>query len=250
MSLWTGGPGGGRFDEIIVSQIAARPYFLLILTPRTLEGCTAPGDWLLREIEHAISMERLIVPVVTPDFDRTEISQHLSGRTAEDLSRLNTVSLVHEYWEASMDKLRTRFLKPINLPTVATPREAQAAVRRKLQQASAAPPVTNEQMLEQRSLEQNEAESYAAAMPTVDVIPQWERTSRMPLSRGAKREGEQVQRDELLFEISTDKVDAEIPSSDTGILRSILVPEGGTVPVNTVVGVIEIVRSPLDLIKP
>ncbi|MGE5726533.1 MAG: dihydrolipoamide acetyltransferase family protein, partial [Acidobacteriota bacterium] len=48
-----------------------------------------------------------------------------------------------------------------------------------------------------------------------------------------------VQRDEPLFEISTDKVDAEIPAPSAGVLKEIKVPEGTTVQVNTVVGVID-----------
>ncbi len=47
-----------------------------------------------------------------------------------------------------------------------------------------------------------------------------------------------MQRDEPLFEISTDKVDAEIPSPAGGVLTEIKVAEGNTVQINTVVGVI------------
>src|SRR5918911_3097169 len=53
-----------------------------------------------------------------------------------------------------------------------------------------------------------------------------------------KRVGDAVKRDEPLFEISTDKVDAEIPAPASGVLSEIKVKEGETVPVNTVVAVI------------
>jgi len=53
-----------------------------------------------------------------------------------------------------------------------------------------------------------------------------------------KNVGDKVQRDEPLFEISTDKVDAEIPAPASGILKEIRVQPGATVPINTVVGVI------------
>jgi 2-oxoglutarate dehydrogenase E2 component (dihydrolipoamide succinyltransferase) len=56
--------------------------------------------------------------------------------------------------------------------------------------------------------------------------------------RWIKKVGDQVDRDEPLFEISTDKVDAEIPSPGAGVLREIKVKEGETVPVNSVVAVI------------
>jgi pyruvate dehydrogenase E2 component (dihydrolipoamide acetyltransferase) len=58
------------------------------------------------------------------------------------------------------------------------------------------------------------------------------------ITKWLKKPGEKVQRDEPLFEISTDKVDAEIPAPASGILQEIKVPEGSTVQVNTVVGVI------------
>jgi pyruvate dehydrogenase E2 component (dihydrolipoamide acetyltransferase) len=57
--------------------------------------------------------------------------------------------------------------------------------------------------------------------------------------RWLKRAGEVIDKDEPLFEISTDKVDAEIPSPDAGVLVEIRVQEGETVPVHTVVAVIE-----------
>ena len=58
------------------------------------------------------------------------------------------------------------------------------------------------------------------------------------ITKWLKKVGESVQRDEPLFEISTDKVDAEIPSPVAGILTEIKVPEGATVGINTVVAVI------------
>jgi pyruvate dehydrogenase E2 component (dihydrolipoamide acetyltransferase) len=58
------------------------------------------------------------------------------------------------------------------------------------------------------------------------------------ITKWLKKPGDKIQRDEPLFEISTDKVDAEIPAPASGILQEIKVPEGNTVQVNTVVGVI------------
>src|ERR1700681_994286 len=56
------------------------------------------------------------------------------------------------------------------------------------------------------------------------------------LTKWLKKPGERVERDEPLFEISTDKVDTEIPSPVAGTLGEILVQEGTTVGINTVVG--------------
>jgi 2-oxoglutarate dehydrogenase E2 component (dihydrolipoamide succinyltransferase) len=59
------------------------------------------------------------------------------------------------------------------------------------------------------------------------------------ITKWLKKPGDKVQRDEPLFEISTDKVDAEIPAPAAGVLREIKVKEGTTVQVNTIVGVID-----------
>ena len=76
-------------------------------------------------------------------------------------------------------------------------------------------------------------------MPTNVVMPQMgESIAEGTIVRWIKKIGEQVDRDEPLFEISTDKVDAEIPSPAAGVLADIRVKEGETVPVNSVVAVI------------
>ena len=59
------------------------------------------------------------------------------------------------------------------------------------------------------------------------------------LTKWLKKPGERIERDEPLFEISTDKVDTEIPSPAAGVVSEILVEEGKTVGINTVVGRIE-----------
>jgi len=59
------------------------------------------------------------------------------------------------------------------------------------------------------------------------------------MSRWLKKVGDAIKRDEPIFEISTDKVDAEIPSPTSGVLAEVLVTEGQTVPVQTVVARIE-----------
>ena len=63
------------------------------------------------------------------------------------------------------------------------------------------------------------------------------------ITKWLKKPGDKVERDEPLFEISTDKVDAEIPSPSAGILKEIKVGEGQTVPIQTVVGVIDAAGS-------
>jgi 2-oxoglutarate dehydrogenase E2 component (dihydrolipoamide succinyltransferase) len=76
---------------------------------------------------------------------------------------------------------------------------------------------------------------------SVDVImPQMgESIFEGTITRWLKKPGDRVERDEPLFEISTDKVDAEIPAPSAGTLKEIKVSEGQTVPIQTVVAVID-----------
>ena len=78
-------------------------------------------------------------------------------------------------------------------------------------------------------------------MARIDVImPQMgESIAEGTISKWMKQVGDEVKRDEPIFEISTDKVDAEIPSPNAGVLAEILVQQGATVAVNTVVARIE-----------
>jgi pyruvate dehydrogenase E2 component (dihydrolipoamide acetyltransferase) len=76
-------------------------------------------------------------------------------------------------------------------------------------------------------------------MPTEVIMPQMgESIFEGTITKWLKKAGDTVEKDEPLFEISTDKVDAEIPSPEAGVLIEIRIGEGATVEVNTVVAVI------------
>src|SRR5882724_9228850 len=76
-------------------------------------------------------------------------------------------------------------------------------------------------------------------MATDVVMPQMgESIAEGTIVRWIKKVGDAIDRDEPLFEISTDKVDAEIPSPAAGVISEIRVKEGETVPVNSIVAVI------------
>jgi 2-oxoglutarate dehydrogenase E2 component (dihydrolipoamide succinyltransferase) len=78
-------------------------------------------------------------------------------------------------------------------------------------------------------------------MPTDIIMPQMgESIVEGTITKWLKKPGDKVQRDEPLFEISTDKVDAEIPAPASGVLQEIKVTEGTTVGVNTIVGTIAV----------
>ncbi len=78
-------------------------------------------------------------------------------------------------------------------------------------------------------------------MPTDIIMPQMgESIVEGTITKWLKKPGDKVQRDEPLFEISTDKVDAEIPAPASGVLQEIKIAEGTTVGINTVVGTIAV----------
>ena len=82
-------------------------------------------------------------------------------------------------------------------------------------------------------------------MPTDVIMPQMgESIVEGTITKWLKKPGDRVEKDEPLFEISTDKVDAEIPSPVAGMLTEIKIPEGATVGINTVVAVIGSCRQP------
>ena len=84
-------------------------------------------------------------------------------------------------------------------------------------------------------------------MTTNVIMPQMgESVFEGTLTKWLKKVGDSVTRDEPLFEISTDKVDSEIPAPASGILTEILVPEGKTIQINTVVAII----SGMDAAEP
>src|SRR5262245_62172383 len=71
------------------------------------------------------------------------------------------------------------------------------------------------------------------------IMPQMgESIAEGTITKWIKKVGDKVQRDEPLFEISTDKVDAEIPAPASGVLQEIRFEPGTTVPINTVVAII------------
>ena len=85
------------------------------------------------------------------------------------------------------------------------------------------------------------ARAWKETMPTDIIMPQMgESIVEGTITKWLKKPGDKVQRDEPLFEISTDKVDAEIPAPASGVLQEIKVTEGTTVGVNTIVGTIAV----------
>lgn len=143
----------GQFETIILNQIAARPYFLVILAPGTLDRCSEPGDWLRREIEYAMDMNRIIIPVMTSNFNFDNVQQHLTGKLS-GLPRFQALSIPHDYFEAAMERLRKRYLKPVDLESKPVPRKDEPVVQHKMNLADAVPAVTDRELSAQDHFEQ------------------------------------------------------------------------------------------------
>lgn len=92
--------GRGYFDESLLAAIAAAPNFLVVLSPGGLERCSAPGDWLRREVAAAIASQRNIVPVLLPGFT---FPADLPADIA-DLRRYEGVEYSHTLFEGTVGK--------------------------------------------------------------------------------------------------------------------------------------------------
>ncbi len=97
--------GAGTFDLKILNQIAGRPYFVLVLTKGSLERCVNEGDWLCREIDHAVDTERVIVPMIVAPFHFDEADEFLPTEAAGALRGSNGIQVVPDYFDAAIERL-------------------------------------------------------------------------------------------------------------------------------------------------
>jgi hypothetical protein len=109
----------GAFDVKILNQIAARPYFVPVLVRGSLKRCKSRGDWLRKEIEHAVATQRTIVPLIIDGFDFAEAEKYLPAPLAAALSNSNGVNIPSpEYFDAGVDRLVHERLSLADMPTV------------------------------------------------------------------------------------------------------------------------------------
>jgi len=171
------------------------------------------GDTVQRdEPLFEISTDKVVAEIPSPAAGTLQEIKIAEGATVQ----INTIVAVISDGSAAP--------APVAAPAAAAPApEAPAAV-----EAPAAPSSTD-----------NVARSTDTGPGTGVPMPQMgESITEGTITKWLKQVGESVARDEPLFEISTDKVDAEIPSPAAGILTEIKFPEGSTVTINTIVAVI------------
>ena len=95
--------GPKQFGERLLREIESVPNFVVVLSPGSMDRCAAKDDWLRREIAHAITTHRNIVPLMVDEFQyppKENIPDDL-----EELLHHNGVNYSHEYFAATFDKL-------------------------------------------------------------------------------------------------------------------------------------------------
>jgi hypothetical protein len=113
--------GRGYFDDSLLHRISDTPNFLLILSSRSLDRCANEGDWVHREVAHAILSERNIIPVMLPGF---KFPKDLPPSIAS-LPRYQAVEYSHTFFEATAGKI----LEMIQTGTAERPRTLKAKAR-------------------------------------------------------------------------------------------------------------------------
>ena len=95
--------GPKQFGKRLLREIESVPNFVVVLSPGSMDRCEAHDDWLRREISHAITTHRNIVPLMVDEFQyppKEKIPDDL-----EELLHHNGVNYSHEYFAATFDKL-------------------------------------------------------------------------------------------------------------------------------------------------
>jgi hypothetical protein len=117
----------GEFPTKILREIEAREHFIVLLQPGSLDHIGEDGDWLRREIAHALARGRNVVPVTADGFElRRDLT--LPPDVAK-LTEFNAVAIPPVYFDAAMERLRTRFLKQPPKPTTPPPAETPSPAR-------------------------------------------------------------------------------------------------------------------------
>jgi TPR repeat protein len=166
------GIASGDFERIILGNIDARAHFLVLLTPSALDRCSEPGDWFRREIEHAISAQRNIVPLMLDGFDfgRPEITSKFTD-SLFPLKRYNALEVYAAYFTEAMARLREIFLN-VSLDGVLHPVSplAQQATKDQQAAASTAPIIQGKELTAQELYQRGQ---NAASLKDYAQARQW-----------------------------------------------------------------------------
>lgn len=98
----------GHFDNALLRTIEVAPNFVVFLSQGSLDRCNMAGDWLRREIAHAIKTGRNIVPVTLPEFVFPD--PELLPEDIREIGRHDAVEYSHRYFYAMLDKIREHLM--------------------------------------------------------------------------------------------------------------------------------------------
>jgi hypothetical protein len=100
----------GQFDTKLLYEISVRPYFIVILEPGSLDCCANPGDWLRREIEYALALDRRIIPVMAYDFkfEAEDNVKFLTGKLAI-LAKMHGLNLLPDHFDGAITTLSKNY---------------------------------------------------------------------------------------------------------------------------------------------
>lgn len=117
----------GKFGDVSLHQIAARPHFILLLERGSLEHCADPADWLRREIELALAARRNMIPVTAGGFTFAEEGKYLTGPAAQIMS-LPALTLDYVLFDEALEQLRNILRRPFRCSLTLPPATEQSIV--------------------------------------------------------------------------------------------------------------------------
>ena len=179
----------GDFEHVIVDNIKARAHFVVLLTPRALERCDDPSDWLRREIEIALDSKRNIVPLLLDGFtfEAPIAVQRLQGALAP-LRRYQGLTVPDDFFDAAMERLRTKYLavavEAVLHPASAHAQQVASELRASASKAAARAPARQtaaEQPVRSTALPPEPLRDPVAQLPGRQVIaPVVPATAKLP----------------------------------------------------------------------
>lgn len=130
----------GKWSETIFEEIANRPYFLLILDSGSLDRCGDPEDFFRKEIEFAIKQKRQIIPLFFHDYDFEE-PQTVPIELIREIKSYNGIAIEHSQFSTSMERLRTKFLVPVEITKIPRTDDSLEVAKGILEKAKEQPPI-------------------------------------------------------------------------------------------------------------
>ncbi|HUY95125.1 MAG TPA: 2-oxoglutarate dehydrogenase, E2 component, dihydrolipoamide succinyltransferase [Terracidiphilus sp.] len=185
----------------------------------------------LKQPGEAVQKDEPLFEISTDKVD-AEIPAPVSGTLSEIKAAEGETVQVHTVVAVILEGAAAAKAKPAPSEIPKPPAATASAAGPQAPKPQAQPPAPQAQA-------KSRPPAVAPSSATEVVMPQLgESIFEGTITQWLKKAGDAVQKDEPLFEISTDKVDAEIPAPVSGIVREILIPAGETVQVNTVVAII------------